>query len=108
MIRASLQVSDEKDAFSITVCAENLQRAVEFAANRYPGHAVSLLFPLNPEAFFVEGSCPNTETVGLTTDCEKHNQGRDGGTGTRAARRRQDSPSDASKGQPVRKQPAAP
>ncbi len=54
MIRASVQVRDERGAFSITVCAENLQRAVEFAARRYPGHAVGLRFPLDPEAFFVE------------------------------------------------------
>jgi hypothetical protein len=54
MTRASVRVRDERGDFSITVCAENLRRAVEFAARRYPGHAVGLRFPLDPEAFFVE------------------------------------------------------
>jgi hypothetical protein len=67
MIRASVQVRDESNAFSVTVHAENLQRAVEFAAQRYPGRAVCLLFPLDPEAFFVERSCPGMETSGLVT-----------------------------------------
>jgi hypothetical protein len=54
MIGASIQVRDERGAFSITVYAENLQRAVEVAARRYPGRAVGLRFPLEPEAFFRE------------------------------------------------------
>jgi hypothetical protein len=67
MIRASVQVRDENSAFSVTVRAENLQRAVEFAARRYPGRAVSLRFPLDPEAFFVERSSLGMETSGLVT-----------------------------------------
>ena len=67
MIRASVQVGDENSAFSVTVRAENLQRAVEFAAQRYPGRAVGLRFPLDPEAFFVERSCLQMETFGLVT-----------------------------------------
>jgi hypothetical protein len=69
MIRASVQVRGENSSFSVTVCAENLQRAVEFAAIRYPGLTVGLRFPLDPEAFFAErGSCPGTDTSGLLTD----------------------------------------
>ncbi len=51
VIRASVQLSDESSAFSVTVCAavraENLQRAVEFVAKRYPGLFVGLRFPLD-------------------------------------------------------------
>lgn len=68
MIRVSVQVKDGSNAFSITVCAENLRRAVEFAANRYPGHAVSVLFPLDPQVFFVEGPLPRTETSELVAN----------------------------------------
>ncbi len=64
MIRASVQVKDESNAFSVTVCAENLRRAVELAANWYPGYAVSLRFPLDPESFLVEGPLPRTEAPG--------------------------------------------
>ena len=67
MIRASVQVRDDSNAFSITVRAENLRRAVEFAAKRYPGRAVGLRFPLDPEAFFAEGSSLGMETSGLVT-----------------------------------------
>ncbi len=65
MIRASVKVTGNNSAFSIAVYAENLQRAVEFAASRYPGYAVSVRFPLDPEMFFVEGATARTETVGL-------------------------------------------
>jgi hypothetical protein len=63
MTRASVRVRDERGDFSITVCAENLRRAVEFAARRYPGHAVGLRFPLDPEMFFVAGPAAGTETA---------------------------------------------
>lgn len=63
MIRASVEVKDENSAFSIGVYAENLQRAVELAANRFPGYAVSVRFPLDPEVFFVEGPTGGSETV---------------------------------------------
>jgi hypothetical protein len=67
MIRASVQLRDDSNAFSVTVCAENLQRAVELAAKRYPGLTVGLRFPLDPESFFVEGSSLGMETSGLIT-----------------------------------------
>jgi hypothetical protein len=67
MIRASVQVRDENSAFSVTVRAENLQRAVELAAQRYPRLIVGLRFPLDPEAFFAEESCLGTETSALVT-----------------------------------------
>jgi hypothetical protein len=71
MIRASVQLRDDSNAFSVTVRAavraENLQRAVELAAKRYPGLTVGLRFPLDPESFFVEGSSLGMETSGLIT-----------------------------------------
>ena len=67
MIRASVQLRDDSNAFSIMVCAENLQRAVELAAKRYPSLTVGLRFPLDPEAFFVEKSSLGTKTSGLVT-----------------------------------------
>jgi hypothetical protein len=67
MIRASVEVVGTHSAFCIGVYAKNLQRAVEFAAKRYPGRAVSVRFPLDPEAFFVEGSSLGMGTSGLVT-----------------------------------------
>lgn len=63
MIRALVQIKDKTSAFSLTVYAENLRRAVEVAADRYPDYEVSVLFPLDPEVFFVEGSATGSETV---------------------------------------------
>ena len=63
MIRASVEVKVENGAFSVAVYAEHLRRAVELAASRYPGRAVAVLFPLDPRAFFVEGSTVSAPTV---------------------------------------------
>jgi hypothetical protein len=63
MIRVSVEVKDENRAFFIGVYAEDLQRAVEFAANRFPDYAVSVRFPLDPEVFFVERPTVGSETV---------------------------------------------
>ena len=65
MIRATVEVGNESGAFSVTVCAENLRRAVELAADKYPGRSVRLRFPLDPEVFFVEVSPVGTKTLEL-------------------------------------------
>ena len=67
MIRVSVEVKDDNRAFSVAVYAENLRRAVEFAASRYPGCAVSVRFPLDPEVFFIEGSTIGSATVDRVT-----------------------------------------
>ena len=59
MVRALVQIKDKNSAFSLTVCAENLRRAVEIASDRYPGYDVSVQFPLDPEVFFVRGLPPS-------------------------------------------------
>ena len=63
MIRATVEVKDENSAFSIEVYADNLRRAVEYAANRHPGYTVSVQFPLDPEVYFVEEPTAESETV---------------------------------------------
>ncbi len=89
MIRASVEVKDDHRVFSVAVYAENLGRAVEFAASRYPGYAVSVRFPLDPEVFFVEGPAVESETVELLA-AKGSQQERDLGEAaeTPAARRR--------------------
>lgn len=62
MIRACVEVRDENNVFSVPVGAESLRQAVELAASLYPGRAVSVRFPLDPEAFFVGGPLLRTET----------------------------------------------
>lgn len=87
MIRALVEVKDENSAFSIEVYAENLRRAAEFAANRYPGRAVSVLFPLDPEVFFVEGSATWWQTVeSAAAKGSQHERGLDDAAGAPVAR----------------------
>jgi hypothetical protein len=56
MIRARVRVDNENGGFTILVCAENLRKAERAAKIRYPGSAVRISFPLEPEYFFVDGS----------------------------------------------------
>ncbi len=92
MIRASVEVIGNNSAFTIAVYAENLRRAVEFAAKRYPSYAVSVRFPLDPEVFFVEGPAVGSETLELVAaKGSQQERGRDEAAGAPAARRRWDS-----------------
>ena len=56
MIRVAIDVEYGDGRFALLMCAENLQQAVRFAADRYPDHTVHVRFPLDPETFFVDGS----------------------------------------------------
>ena len=70
IIRAPVEVTGNNGAFSIMVYAENLRQAEEIAANQFPGRAVSVRFPLDPEVFFIEGSTAGSKTVALVTTKE--------------------------------------
>jgi hypothetical protein len=67
MIRARVRVDNEDGGFTILVCAENLRKAERTAKTRYPGCAVRIAFPLEPECFFVDnsryGSYPGLDTT---------------------------------------------
>ncbi len=52
MIQVSIKVGGAR--FRATVQAESIERAVSLASARYPGSEVSVLFPIDPEAFFIE------------------------------------------------------
>ena len=90
MIRASVEVIGTNSAFHLEVYAKNLQRAVDFAANRYPGYSVSVRFPLDPEVFFVERADDvGSEMVELcAAKGSQQERGRDEAAGAPAARRR--------------------
>jgi len=56
MIKVRVKVSGEAGSFAITVCAGSLRQAKEIVKARYPGSAVDIAFPIEPDHFFVEGS----------------------------------------------------
>lgn len=53
MIRISVEVRDGGAAFTTAVCAESIREAVLVAKDHYPGSAVGVVFPIEPEGFFV-------------------------------------------------------
>jgi len=65
MIGAKVRVVNEDGCFTIVVCAESLREIEQTAKVRYPGSAVKIAFPIEPEWFFAGG--PRT---GSHTDLE--------------------------------------
>jgi hypothetical protein len=56
MIRISVQVSSGTARFRVTIQAESIERALQIAARQNPGKACEVMFPLDPETFFVDDS----------------------------------------------------
>ncbi len=54
MIRISVEVSSDAASFRAVVYAESIEQAVGIARARYPGCEVGVLFPIDPETFFVQ------------------------------------------------------
>ena len=54
MIRISVQVSSGAARFKVGVEAESIERALEIVARRNPGKECEVVFPIDPETFFVE------------------------------------------------------
>jgi hypothetical protein len=66
MIKVCIQV--DRGSASPTICsvrAESIQRALEVAEERNPGCALNVVFPLDPDAFFVEDA-PEVVEAGTT------------------------------------------
>ena len=54
MIEVSIEVGRGAACFSMVVRAESLRRAVAIVNARHPGSQTRVLFPIDPETFFVE------------------------------------------------------
>jgi hypothetical protein len=68
------------DRFRAHVRAESIERALRLIAGRYPGGETKVVFPIEPETFFVDGTAPAPkvvrlvaleEAVGLRSDGDK-------------------------------------
>jgi hypothetical protein len=55
VIKVRMRVRSETRDFAVVVCAENLQRAAQSVSECYPGSAVEIAFPIEPEQFFARG-----------------------------------------------------
>jgi hypothetical protein len=53
MIKVSVEVRNGSARFRVSVQAENIRRALGMVGGRYPHGEVRLVFPVEPEGFFV-------------------------------------------------------
>lgn len=65
MIEVSVEVSNGSECSRVRVRAESIEHAVDLAKRRYAGREVRVVFPIEPEAFFVGGSPLATSRVRL-------------------------------------------
>jgi hypothetical protein len=54
MIRISVQVSDGSARFRVAIQAESIERALDIVARQNPGRECEVMFPIDPETFFVD------------------------------------------------------
>jgi hypothetical protein len=55
MIKVSMEVREGAALSRATVQAESILEAVSITKRRCPGRDVRVMFPINPEDFFIEG-----------------------------------------------------
>lgn len=56
MIKVRVEVHEEDARFSLPVQAESINRAVTIMKERHPSRDVRVVFPIDPQEFFAEGS----------------------------------------------------
>ena len=56
MIQVSLEVREGDAPFRVAVQAESIGLAVSIVEGRHPGRNVRVVFPIDPEDFFLGGS----------------------------------------------------
>jgi hypothetical protein len=55
MIRVSMEVREGTALSRATVQAESIREGVSITRQRFPGRDVRVVFPIDPEDFFIEG-----------------------------------------------------
>jgi hypothetical protein len=65
MVRVSIEVDTCAARFALTVRAESIGRALGLAEALYPGADARVVFPIEPEGFFVEDPAATPGPVGL-------------------------------------------
>jgi hypothetical protein len=56
MIKVSMEVREGAALYRVAVQAESISRAVSLVKGRHPGRDVRVVFPIDPEGFFLGGS----------------------------------------------------
>ncbi len=56
MVRITVEVGRGAVRYRVAVQAESIRRALEIAEGVNPGREIKVMFPIDPESFFVEES----------------------------------------------------
>lgn len=62
MIRVRIEVDRGEARSTLSVRAESILRALEVAGEKHPDCTLSVVFPLDPDTFFVSDDFSGTET----------------------------------------------
>ena len=65
MVRVSVEVRKGTARFRVGVQAESIRRALRMVGGRYPHGEVRLVFPIEPEGFFVREPTAVAEMIGI-------------------------------------------
>jgi hypothetical protein len=58
MVKVSIEVHNGAALFMVAVRAQSIERAASAVRGRYPGCAIRVKFPIDPEGFFVPEPAP--------------------------------------------------
>jgi hypothetical protein len=64
MVRISVEVRSGTACFRVGVQAQSIRKALSMVEGSYPHGEVKILFPIDPEDFFVHGPSAPTVVVG--------------------------------------------
>ena len=65
MVKVSIEVHNGSALFEVAVRAQSIERAASVVRGSYPGCAVRVKFPKDPEGFFVREPAPRMGIVGV-------------------------------------------
>ena len=63
MIRVSVEIREGVFSRRVRITAPSIELALKLAGEGKPGRGVRLLFPIDPEAFFVSGGSDKREAA---------------------------------------------
>jgi hypothetical protein len=67
VIKLAIEICSGASSFRAVVWAESIERALKLVEARHPGGEAKVIFPIEPEAFFVGGPVPAAEVVRFET-----------------------------------------
>jgi hypothetical protein len=58
MVRVTVEIREKATSRRVRFTASSIERVLELAGEGNPGRKVRLVFPIEPEAFFIESATP--------------------------------------------------